>query len=482
MTPVAEPLSLRLPRELLVLQPMQGHLDLEPMLLAPGLRCVIGSAESCAVRLTKSALVQPEHCVVEIVGRQTLLTEWVSETTWLNDRLVLEPTELVPGDRISVGPFDFRVRTASADELLYAKLIERESSESNKVEDVLRLKRAIDNSGRDRAPGSTANNEPALGMFGELLRETSDGSDPDTHERLTQHISKLLGDLQSQVFSLQEKEAELNEQIRSQREEADPWRPEVERQTNNAAVQQSPASPSAELTDSIPVAVQSEYEHVLQMLKAERDQLDQDRSQLGDEQARWQEQQRDWPQRLIALELQLADLEAQRQSVLEERDVCRTLATELMRDEARMAQWQDRLHQEERELATLRQELHRTEMSRRDRELAAQIQFAATPESTPPERTVAPFAGAPLLESAHWSGQIYAPSEPATATPPGRPLQTLLTLVAFSLTAFLLAGSLGDRDVNTTIGWGTAILGALSTVDLLFRRWIFTSHHSSHSH
>lgn len=477
MTPVAEPLSLRLPRELLVLQSMQRHLDLEPVLLAPGLRCVIGSAESCAVRLAKSALVQPEHCVVEIIGRQTLLTEWMPETTWLNDRLVLEPTELVPGDRISVGPFDFQVRTASADELLYAKLVERESGESNKVEDVLRLKRAINNSGRDRAAGSTgANNEPALGMFGELLRETGDGSDPDTHERLTHHISKLLGDLQSQVFSLQEKEAELNEQIRSQREETDSWRPEVERQANNTAVQQSPASPSAELTDSLPVPVRSEYEHVSQMLKAEREQLDQDRSQLADEQARWQEQQREWSQRLVALESQLADLETQRQSVQEERDVCRTLATELMRDETRMTQWQDRLHQEEREIAELRQELHREEMSRSDRELAAQIHHAATPESTQPELAVAPFASAPLLESTYWSGQIYASSEAATATPPGRPLQTLLTLVAFGLAAFLLAGSLGDHDVNTTIGWGTAILGALSTVELLFHRWIFTSH------
>ncbi len=45
-----------------------GHLDLEPVLLAPGLRCVIGSAESCAVRLANSALVQPKHCTVEIVG------------------------------------------------------------------------------------------------------------------------------------------------------------------------------------------------------------------------------------------------------------------------------------------------------------------------------------------------------------------------------------------------------------------------------
>lgn len=71
VTPAVEPLWLRLPRDLLILQPMQGHLDLEPVLLAPGLRCEIGSAESCAVRLAKSALVQPKHCTVEVLDRQT---------------------------------------------------------------------------------------------------------------------------------------------------------------------------------------------------------------------------------------------------------------------------------------------------------------------------------------------------------------------------------------------------------------------------
>jgi hypothetical protein len=40
---VVEPLSLKLPKDLLVLQPMQGHLDLEPPGEVPGLRCSIAS-------------------------------------------------------------------------------------------------------------------------------------------------------------------------------------------------------------------------------------------------------------------------------------------------------------------------------------------------------------------------------------------------------------------------------------------------------
>lgn len=461
VTPAAEPLSLRLPRDLLVLQPMQGHLDVEPVLLAPGLRCVIGAAEGCAVRLTKSALVRAEHCVVEVIGRKTLLTEWEPGATWLNDRLVSEPSELVPGDRIAVGPFDFRVRPASAEELLYAKLVERDSSDSNNADDVLRLKRAIENSGRDKSVAVMgANNEPALNLFSELLRETNDGSDTDSHERLTQHISILLGDLQSQVLALQDKEAELNEQLRSQREVSDQRRVEAPADV---------PKPAALTLAALPGAVRPEYEQVLQLLKSERDQLDQDRSQLADEQARWHEQQRDWSQRLQTLESQLAELESQRQAVLEERDICRTLAAEMMRDEARMAEWEDRLRHEERELAG-----RRDEFSQREQEFSVRQEIASTPEATLPEPTVAISAGPAFAVSAHRPGLAHSPAEPDVTAHLGRPVQTLLTLVAFSLAALLLSGSLGDLAANTTLGWGTAIMGALSTVDLLLRRCFST--------
>ena len=96
---------------------MHGHLDLAPLLLAPGFRCSIGAAEHCVARLTHSALVQPEHCVIEVIGRKTMLTKWAHEATWLNDRLINEPRELIAGDRVAIGPFDFRLRSASADEL-----------------------------------------------------------------------------------------------------------------------------------------------------------------------------------------------------------------------------------------------------------------------------------------------------------------------------------------------------------------------------
>lgn len=451
MPPIAavEPLSLRLPRDLLVLQPLQGHLDVEPVLLAPGLRCVIGSAEGCAVRLTKSTLVRPEHCTIEVSGRQTLLTKWVPETTWLNDRLVAEPSELVPGDRIAIGPFDFQVRAASADELLYAKLVERDSGDTTNVEDVLRLKRAIDGSAREKNTAPTGSGgEPALDLFSELLRESNEGSDSDTHERLTQHISKLLGDLQSQVFALQEREAELNEQLRSQREPNSPSPREAEPRLSSIA-----APP-----DVVPAAVRPEYDQVLQLLKSERDELDRDRRNLADEQSQWREQ-------LQTLQTQFAELETLRQSVVEDREACRTLAAELMRDEARLAEWEDRLRHEEQELAGRRNGLDRHE--REQSTLGDNVRSSETKTIEPASAT---FAAPASPVSAPRIGYAHPPTDAEVPPQPGRPTQTSLTLAAFGLATLLLSGSLGGHAVNTTIGWGTAIIGAISTVDLLLRR------------
>lgn len=485
MTPAIEPLTLRLPKDLLVLQPMQGHLDLEPVLLVPGLRCAIGSAEGCAVRLTQSDLVQPEHCVIEVIGRQTMLTEWVPETTWLNDRLVREPRELIPGDRVSLGPFDFRLRLASAEELLYAKLVDREAADTSHVDDVLRLKRAIDKPGREAQPESD--------LFSELLRESASTTDEESHERLTQHISKLLGDLQNQVLMLHEREADLNEQLRRQ-QEAEPC----------AAVPPSPVS-----ADSLPGSVRPDYEQVLQLLQAERDQLDRERSEFAEEQARGQEQQLEWSRRLETLESQLTELESQRSAVKEANTLCSVLAKELLSEKAQMDEWDSRLRREESELA-----IRRIELDRRDRELQelserqvidAQkseavsvsgklsgirrggIAAGHSPESVDPELPVAsakplnvsaieltphrsPMLSPPLLAVSENSLPDNHWSEPEPEQSAFRPYQSFLTLIAFGISAVFLGTDLGNPAVTSTVGWSTALIGALSTVDLLFHR------------
>ena len=475
VSPAIEPLSLRLPRDLLVLQPLQGHLDVEPVLLAPGLRCVIGSAEGCTLRLTKSTLVRPEHCTIEITGRQTVLTHWVPETTWLNDRLVRDPSELVPGDRIAIGPFDFQVRSASADELLYAKLVEHDPSDTNKVDDVLRRKRTIDESKRDTntAPFG-GGHELALDLFSELLRESSEGSDSGTFEQLPQHITRLLSELQSQVCELQEREAELSEQLRSQYEPINPTRRDVVIRTETADSAEASSQTSVVVApDVVPAAVRPEYEQVLELLKSERDELDRVREQvdqewqnLAAEQEQWQEQKQRWTEQIEDVQAKFAELESQQQSVVEEREVSRSLAHELMRDQARLTEWKDRLRLEERELARRRDEMNRPDLeeeSNRSDDLSPSEAMMTEPASA----TLA--APAPLVP-APWIGPTHVPATFTSPSRPGQPKQTLMTLVAFGLAALLFSGSFGDHEANTTIGWGTALIGAISTVDLLLRR------------
>ena len=480
VSPAIEPLSLRLPRDLLVLQPLQGHLDVEPVLLAPNLRCVIGSAEGCTVRLTKSTLVRPQHCTIEITGRQTILTHWVPETTWLNDRLVREPSELVPGDRIAIGPFDFQVRSASADELLYAKLVEHDPSDTNGVDDVLRLKKAIGGSKRDTITAPTeSGHELALDLFSELLRKPSeDGSDSGTFEQLPQHITRLLSELQSQVCELQEREAELSQQLHSQYEPANLLGREVEPRADA----RDSAVPTLETSvvvapAAVPAAVRPEYEQVLELLKSERDELDriheqvdQDRKNLAAEQEQWQEQKQKWTEQIEEVQAKFADLESQQQLVADEREVCRSLAQELMRDQTGLTEWEDRLRLEEQELARLRDEFNR-----RAQEVSTRLDDLALSETTIAESAPATLAAAAPLVPAPWIGPTQVPATFASPLQPSHPKQTLMTLIAFSLAALLLSGSFGDHEANTTIGWGTALIAAISTVDLLLRRCFSSS-------
>ena len=444
--PAIEPLSLRLPKDLLVLQPMQRHLDLEPVLLVPGLRCAIGSAEGCAVRLTKTDLLEPEHCVIEVVRRQTLLTEWTSETTWLNDRLVTEPRELVPGDRVSLGPFDFRIRLASAEELLYAKLVERDANDSSRVEDVLRLKRAIDQTGRDA--------QPDVDLFSDLLRETATSTDSESHERLSQHISKLLSDLQSQVLNLQEREADLSDQLR-RHHEAEP----------------RTASPGTLIPPApLPSSVPPEFEQMLQLLQQEHAQLERERAEFAEEQARWHEPQLEWSQRLEELESQLTEFESQRSALMEEKSICRALAEELLRDKAKMEDWKARLQREEQELAARQSELDRLNREFFERPT---VPLAPQPSTARPAHGV---SSPNLIESVETKPSHNASPEFEATPIASRPVQTFLTLIAFGSSAFFLGTDLGNPDVILVIGWTTALVGAVSTVDLLLRRCLAASH------
>ncbi len=479
MNSTLEPLTLRLPKDILVLQPMHGHLELEPVLLRPGLRCVIGSAEDCVVRLTKSPLVQPEHIVINVVGRQTILSEWASESTWLNDRIITEPHVLVQGDRVAIGPFDFQVRSATADEMLYAKLAVRDNDEGTNASDVLLLKRAIGGATRDTTNSSSTQNTPTsadvpLDLFSELARSAIPESDSASHDRLSQHISRLLGDLQEEVVSLQEKDADQSALLQQQRES-------IRTQTVNETLGEQPPESSRRSTieraietsqrRSTVAPVRPEVDQLIQQLRVDRSQLERDRSQFVIEQAEWQDSLEQDALLRELLEKQAQELKSQQQALLIEQDACRKLSEEL---EIRAT-----------ELASREARLRTQDLQRfGERRMGSRIQpvSESAPVLTQPQVTAADKPNESRLPTQ--ANRLAIPAtvveaeaahtivEPAAQ----RPLQTLLTLIAFGLAAIFLGASIGDEDSSAVIGWGTAILGAISAVDLLAHRWLKSQH------
>ena len=54
-------------------------------------------------------------------------------------------------------------------------------------------------------------------------------------------------------------------------------------------------------------------------------------------------------------------------------------------------------------------------------------------------------------------------------------VQTMLTLISFGTSAFFLGTDLGNPEVISLVGWATALVGAISTVDLLLHRCFSTA-------
>lgn len=98
----------------LVLAPVCRQLELQPVLLDRP-RLVIGSDAACAIRLNVPG-VQSQHVMILRGPRQLILKAWDART-WLNGGPVTA-APLRAGDVLAVGPIEFRVRTATVDDLL----------------------------------------------------------------------------------------------------------------------------------------------------------------------------------------------------------------------------------------------------------------------------------------------------------------------------------------------------------------------------
>ncbi len=96
----------------LVLEP-PSHCGLFPIALVPG-RHLIGSADDCDIRLSFAGIAS-RHAIV-MVGENRTIVKSMDSRSWVNDSPIAEMA-LRSGDRLSIGPVTFRVRSATKDEI-----------------------------------------------------------------------------------------------------------------------------------------------------------------------------------------------------------------------------------------------------------------------------------------------------------------------------------------------------------------------------
>ena len=107
--------SVRPMREILVVEPVQQHHGRHAILLPPGTQCSIGASRACTLTVSAQAIL-PQHCLIVASPNSTILQEF-GESTWLNEHPVREPIEIMDGDRLAVGPAEFRIRAAHPEQI-----------------------------------------------------------------------------------------------------------------------------------------------------------------------------------------------------------------------------------------------------------------------------------------------------------------------------------------------------------------------------
>lgn len=95
----------------LVLEPPR-HCGLSAIALVPG-RHLIGTSEDCAIRVNVDG-VMDRHAII-LVGENRTVVKSIDARTWVNDGPVAEMA-LRSGDRLSIGPLTFRIRSATREE------------------------------------------------------------------------------------------------------------------------------------------------------------------------------------------------------------------------------------------------------------------------------------------------------------------------------------------------------------------------------
>ncbi|MEX0702012.1 MAG: FHA domain-containing protein, partial [Planctomycetales bacterium] len=175
-------------RGVLLLEPVRNQLGIEPLALAPG-RHVLGSDADCGIRLDLPG-VAPRHCLIVVGEGKTVLRSW-DRRTWLNDCLADE-TLLEPGDRLVIGPVEFRVRASSTE-------LRPQQPRSSRARPSAARRDAVPAAAREVA----YERRPDLRRLSEAIRQQA-GLEEDYDAAARQRFDRLRDELKNHLGRLQE--------------------------------------------------------------------------------------------------------------------------------------------------------------------------------------------------------------------------------------------------------------------------------------
>lgn len=332
----------RTSRSVLVLEPANGRLPVEPVLLTPG-DYVIGSASSCSVVLPFQG-VQPKHCEIQVRDRAVTVRSF-DRRTWLNNGPFTE-SRLHKGDRLVIGPVEFRigemttqeepVESAPAPAAVRPK--EPPRAEWSRVAEPTRRELAA-----ETAASAEARIDEAAALIERLMNE--EGGPVETAERVpsvdAQAVERRLGLLEDLLASVQDEADDVRQ--RAERI-AEKDRSVAERERRISQVE-------AELLDRIRHCDTWEAQLQTRSNELRATQTDSESSRRLLEE-RWSE----LDQQKRALEAETLEVEKSRTAALSAEDQLRHLEDQLVAREDQIFQTCERLADSEQELEARRSE------------------------------------------------------------------------------------------------------------------------------
>jgi hypothetical protein len=356
----------------LVLEPPR-HSGLTPIPLIPG-RHLIGSSPECAIQLHIEGVLD-RHALI-LVGENRTVIKSMDPRTWVNDGPVAEMA-LRPGDRLSIGPLTFRVRSATAEEAEAFVVTPKVEHEPPRVEPQHVEPQRVDSKQSPRefdSVGSGRSDVPVVATAPTRTVDRTDSSDRAVLDSRLEEIQRQLTELRITTDSVvQPVEPEISlvqAEIAHRSHQMDLRAQELQRRADQIAAETQRLQGRVDHVSARESQLELREHQLVQEAERIAEVTQSTRRTLAEEHARhvaiWQEWEASYLRMTGEIAAQLDAIEKHRESLQVEADRLAVARTELQR--LRTQQDHDRqlyavdlikLASDRAELASLRSELER---------------------------------------------------------------------------------------------------------------------------